>query len=1077
MILNNDAQALGFQTELPITGEFYQPPTEKLRPGFWKAAESAFALHNPIASTLKYSSYMDWEYKEDLEELAFDPFDKEKYDITGYELESRAFASTQTPEQADQVKSMIDEQRRIRDVVEQDGWRGFGLSMAAGILSPENLLPINAAVNSYRAGENILTGASRVGMAGGISVALAEGPLQLTQPTRTAEESAFAIAGGTFLSGILGGIATGLSKASFNKIATKLEGEDLVVGSGSVGAMKAGLTKEELLTKPAVGRTVRDKDGKIIKNADAFKVVKFGPGARMEFSPLASANEWGRMIESTPTRIMGNVEGKASPEAVENAVKLWDGLYGDSLMKSSELYHQYRTGVADAGLGRRMARSAVDVFRPGREFMTKREFDEAVGNAMSRGDVSDIPEVQAAARHWRKEFYDPVMVASKEAGLLPDDFKFDSPTAASYVNRVYDVQKIKDLRHGDGGFEYTLVQWLREGGSRAEELDRMAKLAKKVSKEVDEKTLKLDTEEKLLTWLKKNGISEEDLIELLPKKDRVKVSREQAALNAIRTKIEKLEASEAKLKKMDDAELYEIASDITDKILREPGGATTFSNRKSMGKASAFHARALLIPDEKIMNFMVRDIEFLAGITRRRVVPEIEMARAFDGDINMTTWIDKVKSEAKQQIMAAKTKKERQYWEDAKTQAITDAEAMRDRLLNVYEKPSDPTGFIPRASLMLRQFAFLTHMGQMMVSSIPDVGKIIFGEGLGNFGKSMKGMIHNKAAFRMRMREKRGWGVGADMALHTRAASFAEIGDEYGHLSKFERGVKGATEKFGFVTLMDAWNSSLKQISGVIVEDRIADAARAWAKGTISKTDIEKLAASGIDKAKAQRIAAFIQKHGEEMDGVRFTRTDLWEDAALARTFKQAVARDVDNIIVTRGVGDVPLWGSKELGKHVIQFKSFGAATVRRTLQLGLQQRDMATLNGVLIMMALGSATYAMKAQLAGRDIETEPGALMLEGLDHSGILGMIWEVPMMANRTLGGALFDTSLSRYRTRPQLGALFGPAFGMGERFTGIAIGGLRGDVSDANVHAARRLLPYNNLFYMRWLFDHFEGRVK
>ena len=112
---------------------------------------------------------------------------------------------------------------------------------------------------------------------------------------------------------------------------------------------------------------------------------------------------------------------------------------------------------------------------------------------------------------------------------------------------------------------------------------------------------------------------------------------------------------------------------------------------------------------------------------------------------------------------------------------------------------------------------------------------------------------------------------------------------------------------------------------------------------------------------------------------------------------------------------------------------------------------------------------------VAGREISTDPGTVMLEAVDHSGLFGFLWEAPQMLDRSLGGSLFGSSLSRYRTRPRLGALLGPSFGTGERLFSIGIAAAKGEADEATVHAARRLIPYNNLFYLRWLFDQLEGK--
>jgi hypothetical protein len=192
--------------------------------------------------------------------------------------------------------------------------------------------------------------------------------------------------------------------------------------------------------------------------------------------------------------------------------------------------------------------------------------------------------------------------------------------------------------------------------------------------------------------------------------------------------------------------------------------------------------------------------------------------------------------------------------------------------------------------------------------------------------------------------------------------------------------------------------------------------------------------------------------------------------------------KDVDVIINTPGAGDRPLWMSTELGKLVGQFKSFSFASHNRILLAGLQQRDAATLNGLLYSVALGSVIYGLKQSLSGQDISTDPAVVIREAVDRSGVTGFLFDAHNIVEKATRGSIglgalgSGPQMSRYASRNALGALFGPTVGTAQELTQIIGAVSSGDVKKGDVHAIRKLLPYQNLFYLRHLLDVAEENV-
>lgn len=1093
-----------------------QLQVEAEEPGLMETAIAAFKQSNMVGSFLASD---DTTSESVLSRDAINPYEGDY--LAGYEEHADRFKFVYSEDALAKTKAAIDRETRDREVVDAAGAKGVALSIAAGVLDPINLVPLSTVVRSAKLGDSIIQSAGKTALAGGLSTATAEGVLQSTQLLRTPEESALTITGATLLSGIIGGVGGAAYFRGFHKTAKQLEqdlADDLELNL-SVGAASVMGPREGMLTKTALG----------VKDKDVINLLTMGPGARLEQSKFKSAIETARRLESNPSIQRMNAEGIASPQAVEDFVQMWEANYGQAMLDMDKAFFKFRKGT-DTNSVARMKLNDLTAFRG----MTKSAFNEQVSIAMRNGDTHAIPEVAEAAKAWRKNFYDPVLKAAIEAKLLPDNFAGVDPiTAVSYINRKYDVTKIKNNRQA---FTDVITSWLKAGGSRPQEIERAKAHVKEVSARIgklqelkrladdaiagiknesdiriQDKTPKtappkddsLRMYERMLQDLKDEIAKAEDLEgwmmkvvsdAIAPQKpkdtsasdafkaflkeetqrvkevlagvrgDRKKVMSQitasKAALDTVLGRYTDLEKSLVNLKSLDQTELTEIAEGIIENI-------THFGRMELPGAgASVFHKRAFLIPDNMIQDYLENDVEVLAGSIYHHVIPRIELAKAF-GDPSMKGQIEALKEEARALIranpdQAAKIEKELE-------RDIQDIEAIRDRLLGVYRAPEDPDAFIPRASLVIRQQNFVSMLGQMTLSSISDIGKPMMNAGLRRYGKGLAAIALSPKKFKLAASEAKKAGLAWDMVLHSRAKALYEIGDPYGRLSKIERVSKGMANSYGLVTLMDPWNAMMRQFSSVLIADRILSASEKLVAGKIGKRDLERLAASGISHDTAKRIAAEFGKVGESVTGLRIARTDLWKDKEALKAFRAALVKDVNNTIVMPGKGDSPLWMSSELGKHVTQFQSFSISSVRRTLQTGLQTRDMATLNGVLLMLAAGSASYATKQAFKGEEVDTDN--IIMEAIDQSGLFGYLWEVPQMVNRATGDSMWQSS-QRYKNRPDITSLMGPTASQGTRVLKIAGKAISDQEFDEKNF--RKLVPYQNLFYLRWLFDEAEA---
>lgn len=207
-----------------------EPPAS---PGFWDTLPTVAAMMNPgtlgptlaqnapaigAAFRMENAVVNAWEY---LSKPTFAP--DETFDVKK-QLEADNlwdgyrdnFLETQSREEYDYHKNKIVRENADRSTLQRAGAAGLVFSMAAGVADPTSLLPF---VGAGKGALAVLKAAAL----GGVAAGLQEIPLQLNQETRTAEESALSVAGGTVLGAILGGGAVYLRRRAGQTVSGALD--------------------------------------------------------------------------------------------------------------------------------------------------------------------------------------------------------------------------------------------------------------------------------------------------------------------------------------------------------------------------------------------------------------------------------------------------------------------------------------------------------------------------------------------------------------------------------------------------------------------------------------------------------------------------------------------------------------------------------------------------------------------------------------------------------------------------------------------------------------------------------------
>ncbi|WP_247997318.1 hypothetical protein [Brucella tritici] len=1003
------------------------PVEEPQDPSFGETVGAAIRTENIVGSYLSSRGVQNPYEVED----GFNSIDYVKDDPAFAPYVER-FGGVFNRKAADALKVQIKQEEQDRRTLDAAGINGTIASLAAGVFDLPTVFSVGGGIAG--AGRTVFGTAIRAGVGAGIDATVSEAGLQLTQQTRTGEESAFNIGGSILLGGALGTlVGRYLSNAEASALSRKIEdqgkgfaeadnaafGNSGAARSAGAAAVEQGAThlKDEALIKRLWG--IRSQD----------------PLIRSQLSDFDSTRQTVRQLAETPLEYAENAQGVATEigGSVETRMKMWQAPLADTLQQVDTIYAKYFHNTPDpTNWQRRLAPMRSEMQRvTGGDKLTFKQFKEEVGRAAFSGDVHAIPEVAEAAKVYR-QIDDAMKRAAIEARLLPEDIAVEADL--SHLFRMYNKDKIAAYRSDFARILNDYFITKRDAAAKIGDAENVAR-------------------------------------------------RADAKADAAAKKAEEFS-------RLSDDEVKDLVEETIDTILGNADGRIPYDGIVS-GPRGPLKERLLRIESKKIQEFLNTDIEEVLHAQVRTMSADVELAKKF-GSVDMAEQIRKINDEANRKIAAVdgmKDKdgkpatpeskaKERARLDRARKSAVRDIEAMRDRLRGQYALPSNPDGIVLRAGRVARNLNYLRLLGGMTLSAFPDMAGIVLKHGLtSTFRDGFTPLVSNMRAVKLAGAEVKAAGTALDMILDSRAMSIAEIGDQFGRGTKFERAIKSAGTRFGVVSLMAPWNAAMKQFSGMVVMTNLLRSSEKVAKGQASPKEIRKLAAAGINSDLAERITKQFSKYGETQDGVFLAKAADWDDRLAKEAFRSAVVRDVDRIIVTPGQ-DKPLWMSTELGKTVGQFKSFQLSSMQRVALAGLQQRDAEFLSGVMVALGLGAFTYVTKQMTAGRDLSDKPLVWAVEAIDKSGITGWLMEANAIVEKATRGrvgaaAITGEPVSRYASRNVVGAFLGPTpDALADIFqsTGSMFAG---DTTKADLRKMRQLLPFQNLFYIRSLMNQVE----
>jgi len=530
------------------------------------------------------------------------------------------------------------------------------------------------------------------------------------------------------------------------------------------------------------------------------------------------------------------------------------------------------------------------------------------------------------------------------------------------------------------------------------------------------------------------------------------------------------------------AEARSIAEEVTRRILGTDKGIANFNAAFGVPDAGPLHERTLPIRDELIEKFLDNDPVKVAHRYVRELAPQIETVRQF-GDKDMSGAMQAVRDEydvLRERVRSdpaqrdhARALDDLSKEENRVVQALT---RVRDRVHGRAGILSPMAGDGQRAlANVLRGWRNIVLSaklgGTALTGGVNDLSRIVAQYGFTNTMGKLTKLAASPDFRRMSMDNARRIGAAVEVALARRVMAATDGAITDGWTQKL---AESTFKLSGLNHITDFWRT----LAATLIEDKIIQAADDVVAGRpLARLTQTRLARIGLDTDALRRIHQQVSQHGADLDGVRVSGSITWTDGALAENYELAVLRESRIVVMQPGAADRTWWADSEVGKTLGQIKSFVLAAPTRLVmepaQLVGQGEYLQAARFVGSLMVGGYLAHSLRQLLAGKEPVTEPGGAAAEAFAESGLGGIIPEIVSPFARRFG--LFGES-ARFSDRNVTSTFGGPAVGTFADAYDILYNRSANGLSARDLHAVRRLIPMQNIWWLRRSINALEGET-
>ncbi len=909
-----------------------------------------------------------------------------------------------------------------------------------------------------------------------------EAMLHKMEKTRTLEESYWNVGLTAMGVGILGAAAKGVG--ALRKVPTDVI-DDINSGRAVGDTDSAGAAR-------AVDNEAITAEEDALVGGVAARFFSIGQISNLVGSVSETARSMAQKLADSPLFTVAHGKGKTRGVTVES---LHEAAMGRVVIATDKA----KGFAKQSGYKNRMGRPDY------------KRFDEEVGIAMSNGDRSANPQVQAAAEMYRKEVVDPIRETSERLGLLEsaDDLKVKIKELEGTVETMAKGTKAskaeREAIEGESakyvtGREVGLTRLLKKVEAAQKKLDAARKPGKDGKPRTASKALitKHNEARTALSMHKKETAGKvsgykartKDLVkgqkELATARKDLRTAKTKAAnptafaesyfpriynKNAIydnwdelRFKLEEhFKANPQLSAKMEPGEITEMAIDTLQNMVA--GKSQRISGK---GRPTALRARVLSLMDNELEQFLEKGASNVMVRHAQGTQPYLIMREVFEGR-TMDDMVSGVKDDYKVLLADPNiSNKQRTKLSKDMQKDIDRLRVIHDRLMHQVQRAVNPGGAAERVTQFAKAWNTATYLGGVVLSSLPDLARPLANYGLRSYGKGMakafsqlfsgKGSISSIQVKRT--------GAALQRTLNDRVM---QLTDSLEPESKFLQGTQKLWTKLtGFGVYTDAMESIAAHTA---MDWTLRMAGRLSEGKSIAKADLKQLTRMGLDAEDLKALyAESMETMGAQDSVLKYMNTMEWKDIDLAKRVEAAIGSDVRRTIIRIGAGEKPQFMDETTFSFMFQFQSFALSAQNKIMVSGMQNlMTVRTAQSLVTMMALGAGVGATKGYLRGDDISEWPVEQWVgEGIDRSGMVGAL-RIPFNLLRYAGAqaGITDAQPSRFVGREIEGAIAGPtASVMGRLFYRAPAAALKGDFKGAGEQVMKALPFINNTWHVR-----------
>tara|TARA_R110002051_G_scaffold14690_3_gene47120 strand:+ start:18441 stop:21710 length:3270 start_codon:yes stop_codon:yes gene_type:complete len=915
--------------------------------------------------------------------------------------------------------------------------------------------------------------------------------------TRPMTESVAITAGGFIIPTMFPSINANKSTKKFDKNADFLdEADNNIFGKNTMGAAQPIDTKiiteaeEQAMNKiqpTGLGVFGENVPTSLLSNP-VFIVLQKG---------ITSAQDMIESVLESPLYTIKNFQGIATKPSIERNVKLrYTPLVIETTKKLESLYATYlhKLGKNKQNFFERTFDTKIN---RGKGVMSPKEFREAVWDA--RSGRKDLPEEVIKASKELDGFFGKLGKEYDDLGIVPAALEREIDKIDYWIRRTKNKELMAELQ-AEKKILKDQLDYIKENGSLAKNYITISYKRDRIKNNFTEfkKILTVSLRDK------NPRITQKEIDEIA---DNFLNYQPYIRLNAVSAELDFAVNSGKKI----------------------PDGALIEHFKQVNKISSRFKSRELNIDYRALADagFIEKDVSVLMRYYFNQVVPDIEITKVFGDPLGYgTRWkpegtsqmgIKQIAEEYDVKIEdllitrkyqdtteeVTKINKQVAKLQEDKTEILTNLDASIALIRGTYGLADDPNRSISQGIRMFKLYNALTMLTGL--SQVVDTARLVMINGIGktfrmNFELMSSGMAKDIAKKSMNTTQL--GGEATDLWDSSRAMRMYDLGDSYGVYNKFEKGFSGVGNLyFTFINMTNPWNAGVKTIAGFYNGTRMLENIELLVLGKkLTKVNSARLNNLGIDDAMAKEIYKQYKKHGVGKNGkkswkqngdsykiIRVANTEAWDQTPKAKkaadAFHSAIGKQANIDIVTPAKGDVPLWANTEIGGVLTQFKKFGMAATQRMLMRGLQEKDANFMSGVLMLLAAGAMVDAYRGKAYNRDYSKKPFQnKVVDAFDRSGLGGIFSDINNSIERLgnneigirplLGGGRPYGTYRDLLNNP-IPDVLGPTASQLSNIADIMYTWGTGKYNHHTARNVRRLLPFQNVWYMDSLFDDIE----